>query len=287
MISRRTLLASALAAPGADLRFHAMGDGGFRFDTGVLKGELRKEGKATGLLPAVHGPSGTVLATSMGLFGVYRVFSDGRRYGNGMWYVESEAQLAGDGSVAVRWAAAEDRPFGMEAVYRWVEAGVLDIVISVTPERDLRGFETFLACYFGPGFTQAQGWVRGGRLVTASRTAGDWQMFPRDAAAAAMIRDGRWKILPHPVDWAIREEFEGPVGVRRNREAGLTAVVLSRRRDCFAVSMPHETDTHFSTYLSLFGRVLRAGETARAGARLVLVAGEADVGRLYRDYEAG
>jgi hypothetical protein len=287
MITRRTLLASALAAPGADLRFHAMGDGGFRFDTGVVKGELRKEGKATGLLPAVHRPSGTVLATSMGLFGVYRVFSDGRRYGNGMWYVENQAHLAPDGSVVVRWVAVEDRPFGMEAVYRWVGAGVLDIVVSVTPERDLKGFETFLACYFGSGFTEAQGWARGGKPVTATRAAGDWQMFPRDAAAAAMIRDGRWKLLPHPVDWAIREEFEGPVGIRRNREAGLSAVVMARRRDCFAVSMPHETDTHFSTYLSLFGRDFRAAETAQAGARLVLVDGKADVGRLYRDYEAG
>jgi hypothetical protein len=45
-------------------------------------------------------------------------------------------------------------------------------------------------------------------------------------------------------------------------------VLIAQTNDCFAVSTPHQTEGHFSTYLSLFGRDLPAGETAFARAEL-------------------
>jgi hypothetical protein len=61
-----------------------------------------------------------------------------------------------------------------------------------------------------------------------------------------------------------------PLGVRREPATGLTAVLMSPPRDCFALYMPYQTEPHFSVYLSLFGRDLQPGQRARARARLLL-----------------
>jgi hypothetical protein len=40
--------------------------------------------------------------------------------------------------------------------------------------------------------------------------------------------------------------------------------------DCFALSTPYEGESHYSLYLSLFGRDVKAGETVEACSRLVV-----------------
>jgi hypothetical protein len=278
-----------LCCAAADLRFHPADGGAFHFDTGVLKGTLRAEGRSIGLLPVTHLPTGAAMARSMGLFGIYRVFSDGRRYGNGMWNFPSEATPAGDGAVTVRWPPAGDRPFRMQAVYRWAGPASLDVDVSVRPEQDLHGFEAFLAAYFGERFTSSTALAKGGRLLAADRENGAWQMFPRGPEAVSLIRDGRWKIPPNPVDWVIRPEFERPIAVRSDPASGLAAVIMAPAQDCFAIATPQQGDSHYSLYLSLFGRDVKKGETARARARLVVLIapGEKEVRKLYREYTRG
>lgn len=277
-VSRRGFLLAATAVPwvrrrcrAADLGFHPAEGGGFAFDTGVLKGVLQAGGRSTGLLPVTHLPSGASLARSMGWFGVYRVFSDGRRYGNGMWYVPSESRVEAGGAVRARWPAADDRPFELIAVYRWSGPATLDLSLEARPQRDLAGFEVFLACYFGSQFTSATVLAEGGRFLAAEAAQGQWQMFPRGPQAVALIRDGRWKIPPNPVDWAIRPAFERPLAVRRDPASGLALAVMSPVEDCFAVATPHQEEAHYSTYLSLFGCDVKQGERAEARARLAML----------------
>ena len=46
--------------------------------------------------------------------------------------------------------------------------------------------------------------------------------------------------------------------------------------ECFAVATPYEGESHYSLYLSRFGRDFKAGETARARTRLVIAASVSD-----------
>lgn len=287
-LSRRSFLlvsASAFGQPEGALRFHPSADGSYRFDTGVLYGNFRSEGRSIGLLPVTHAPTGLSLATSMGLFGIYRVFANGQRYGTGMWHVPSEAKAEADGSVTVVWPAAETRPFRMTAKYDWAAPNTLDVGIEVVASEDLFGFEAFLASYFGASFSSARVLVRGGRLMAAERANGLWQMFPRDQEAPKLIYDGRWKFPPNPVEWARMPEFELPVAIRTDPATGLSAVTMAPPHDCFAIATPEETDAHRSTYLSLFGRDVKKGATARVRARLVVVASP-DAGQLRALYSA-
>jgi hypothetical protein len=284
------MLAAALAAQTApaNLRFVASAGGEFQFDTGELRGTLRAGGKSRGVSSVVHIPSGKTISEGFGLLSHYRVFTTNHRYGPGAWYVPSEARLNDDGSVEVHWLAADDRPFEMWALYSWSGPATLDVETRVRPHSDLSGFESFLASYFAKTFTSSMVCVKKRPLMSAVESQGEWQMSPRDQAAISLIHDGRWTFAPNPVDWAILPKLAQPLGVRRDPASGITALVMAPAGDCFAVSTPYETfETHHSVYLSLFGRNIKAGETARARARLVVVhapLSENEVLKLYKTY---
>ncbi|MHB0955325.1 MAG: hypothetical protein ACYC0X_03000 [Pirellulaceae bacterium] len=268
--------AVAQESPTSDpLAFAAGEDGVFTFDTGVMRGRLRGEGRAFGLNAATHVPSGQAVSGAYGVLGVYRVFSDGKRYGNAGWDWPSEAVRNDDGSVTVQCAAEPARPFVLRGLYRWSLPAAVDLEIEVTPVQDLHAFEVFVGSYFDAAFTNAAAYVAenpqaAGQpgFLSAQKELGYWLMFPRDAAAVTLIQDGRWELPPNPVDWTILPRLGHPLAMRRVPESRLTTLLMTRPEDGFAIAMPFETEGHFSVYLSLFGQDIAAGQTARAVMRL-------------------
>lgn len=246
----------------------------FSFDTGFVRGQLRAKQKSFGLIPVELVATSNRLASSMGHFGLYRVFANGQRLGAGAWDWPSEAALQPDGSVLIRCAAATNRPFELTGQYRWSSPRTLDFEITVTAQAELRGFEVFLASYFSSAFTNASVCVPGEptakalRFLRADRALGEWQMYPRDAAAVRLIQDGRWGLPPHPVEWKIAATLANPLAVRQAPDSGLAALLMAEPGECFAIALPYETEGHYSTYFSLFGRDVAAGQTVRARARL-------------------
>jgi len=273
------------------LRFSAAGQGEFTFNTGVLRGQLHAGGKSLGLSQVIHIPTGQVLDQSNGLFSHYRVFSKGRRYGNGAWDWPSSAVLLPEGAVEARWESAPDRPFAMRAVYRWSAADTLDLTTIVLPTQALPAFEVFLALYFHSAFTNCSLFLESAKtpdapaqFVPAARALGDWLMAPRNSSMVPLIQDGRWKLEPNPVSWVILPAFGAPLAMRRAPVSNLAAVSMARPEDCFALATPHEAEGHFSLYHSLFGRDLKAGERIEARSRLVIAEGlsAADAEQRYR-----
>lgn len=270
-------------AVGAVHRFLPRADGGFSFDTGILRGVLRTQGKSVGLQEVTYLPSRQRLDRSMGLLGHYRVFSRGKRYGTGAWDWPSTAQSRDDGAVIVSWPAAADRPFELQATYRWRNPVTLEVETLVHAKADLPAFECFLASYFAPHFSQASVAVKSESGTNgpvewkrADRSEGEWQVYPRDPSVVPIILDGRWMIAPNPVSWIVRSNFAIPVARRRSPNSGLSALLMAPPTECFAILTPHETEEHHSTYLSLFGVDLKEGTTARARARLAVAIAKSD-----------
>lgn len=274
----------------ASLRFRAAEGGEFQFDTGVLRGTIRAKGRSSGLTNVVHIPSGKTISGTYGLFSHYRLLSANHRYGTAAWDAPSEAKLCDDGALVATWPAAENRPFDIQVTYRWSAATTLDIETAITAHADLPDFESFLASYFSEPFTNSMVYARPPdgepRLMPAEPANGAWQMFPRDPAAVRIIKDGRWTIPPNPVDWAIMPPLAAPLAIRRDPQSGLTAVLMAPPGDSFAASTPQQTDRHYSMYLSLFGRTIKSGETARARSRLVITTAktDAEIVRFYQTY---
>jgi len=270
----------------------ADGKGGYTFDTGVLRGTLCPNGKLQGLTSVTHIPSGARLDRSMGILSYYRVFTTGTRYGTGAWDWPATAKLLSDTTVQVTAPAAADRPIEMTAVYRWKDPQTLDVETAVTARQDLSRFESFVASYFDAAFPSPCVYVNenpetGGKpgFLLAKKSLGEWQMFPRDTQVVPILRDGRWQLEPNPVNWTIMPRLNAPIGVRRAAD-GLVAIVMAPPEDCFAVATPCERESHYSLYLSLFGRDIKAGETVKAHTRFVItsVASDEQVIKSYRQY---
>ncbi|HPD14354.1 MAG TPA: hypothetical protein PLE19_05360 [Planctomycetota bacterium] len=259
----------------AELAFAAEGKE-FRFDTGLVRGTLRPQGRSLGLAAVVDAASGTMLSGAYGLCSHYRLLDAESRYGDAAWDWPSAARLLPDGSVEAAWTADPAHPFDLKAVYRWTAPGTLDVATAVTARTDLSRLEVFLASYFA-GFPASFVYVRacpetGDKpgFLEAKKAAAVWQMFPRDEAAVKLLQDGRWRRPPHPVDWRIMPPFAGPLGLRRNAKLGLAALVMAPPGDCFAVATPYGEEGHGSLYLSLFGRDFKSGEAATARSRLII-----------------
>ncbi|MFO7974384.1 MAG: hypothetical protein R6V12_07110 [Candidatus Hydrogenedentota bacterium] len=267
----------------------------FRFDTGVLRGVIPFDKQSLGLLPAVHVPTDTPLAASMGMFNYYRVFKTDHRFVESMRGIPSEVRLLPDGALEVHWPAAEKRPFELTAVYRWTAPNTLDLETSVKAMEELPDFEVFLASYFTERLPVSHVYVqetpdgRDNAFMAADESFGVWQVYPRDEAATAIIQDGRWTKLPSPVDWAIMPRIAAPLLYRHAPDTNVTVAVMAPPEDAFAVFTPCEGEKHYSMYLGLFGRTLATGETATAHSRLVVMSDAADEAIIaaYREYIDG
>lgn len=250
----------------------------YTFDTGVLNGVLRLDGRSIGLVPVVFAADGSEITTGEGLFNHYRVFTHGKRYGYGARRWPSTSTLQADGSVKVFWLATPDRPFGLQATYSWVAPNTIDLVTVLRAEKKLVAFEVFLASYYRHIFTDSQVWAsrdpRGSSkpgFVSADRELGEWLAFPRDEKAAEVICDGRWDLEPHPLEWTRMPNFALPLAIRRDPQSGLTVIVMTQSNDSFGIFTPYGEESHISNYMSLFGHDIEEGETVSAHSRLIVL----------------
>jgi hypothetical protein len=275
------------------LAFTKSKDSGYEFDTGILRGKLRESGKGLGLTSTVHVPTDTRLNGAYGILSYYRVFTTNKRYGHAAWDWPSSSKLLPDGAVQITWPKADERPFEMVAVYRFRDGSTLDIETIVKAGENLSKFEVFLASYFNEVFPLPQVYVAAGpdaggkpSFLTAKKSFGAWQMFPRNADVLPIIHDGRWQKQPNPVDWKIMPKLASPIALRRGSKGTPTAILMAPPDDCFAISTPYEGEGHYSMYFSLFGRDIKAGQTATAHLRLVIadVTSNQEILNLYNKY---
>ena len=284
-----------------DLTFKPADDGYYDFDTGLLKGQLKLDGKYQGLYPLIDVKTGTELVHPPGVFSFYRVLTTNRRYGKSVRDWPTQTKLLSDGAVEVRWPPADEHPLEIIAIYRWTAPDTLDLETTVKPQHDMPDFELFMSSYLGKGFLASVYLRPEGQeqpeFVPVDRTPdsrGGYVMFPRDQKSLDMIRDGRWTFPPSPVDWDARRWLAAPLVIRRDAKLGLSAAMMCPPDDCFAVASPWNPATleaggYRSLYLSLFGEDLKAGQTAKARCRLIISRNLPDdeVIRRYKQYVAG
>jgi len=281
------LVTFAAAAESPDLAFKSAGNGIFLFDTGAVKGRLRADARSQGITTLVDVASGTELGPGgelPGILSYYRIFSANKRYGDAARDWPKTASLLPDGALRISWPAGNDHPLEMAAIFRWKKPDMLDLETTVTPKGDMKDFEVFLSSYFNKNF-KSRIYVKApfhlpGKPSFVSAdvnplVAGTYLAFPRDRRAVQIIHDGRWDYGPNPVQWSVTQWLAAPLCMRQEPKSGVACLLMSRREDCFAIETPYNMDPpdgvagHYSMYLSLFGKDIKAGETARAYVRLV------------------
>ncbi len=285
-------IVAAGRAQSAGLAFSPLEDGYCSFDTGQLKGRMKLDGKYQGIASIVDTASGMELAKPPGLLSYYRVFSTDTRYGNAARDWPLSVKILDDGALEIHFPPGEDHPLEMTGTFRWVAPDTLDLETVVKPQVAMPRMEIFLSTYVAAGF-DAMVYVQPNRFARGTSSEflradwcelfdGNYLVFPRDRESLLMVYDQRWEIPPSPVTWAFTRYLAEPIALRRHAESGITVALMSPPHDCFAVLTPYNKQPpdnvagHSSLYLSLFGKDVAAGETARAHCRMVIATGMDD-----------
>ena len=219
-------------AAAADLTFQPAGEGYFQFDTGVVRGKMQIDGKSQGIRTMVHVPSGKELAwgdPNPGILSYYRVLGQDYRYGDSPRHWPAQAKLLPDGALEITWPPAEERPFELKAVFRWVAPDTLDNETICTPQRAMPAAEVFLSSYFCEGSDtmvycdrSLYGQAKPGFLPAdyCPLLEGTYLFFPRDREASRLIYDRRWEFPPNPVQWSVTQRLavaDGDASCRARR----------------------------------------------------------------------
>jgi hypothetical protein len=198
------------------------------------------------------------------------------------------ARLLDDG-IECEWSPTVSHPSTLRITTRLALPHAIDIEVEVRADATLPDYELFYSCYFrrpmcGGGYVASlpreQPTVPGWTQVVPQSADFYREMyvaFPRDERAAALICDGRWQRGRHFTRFLPCRYHAAPLGFYWNNTTSLCALLMAPPEDAYSVSMAYQTTEerddvghHNSLYISLFGRDIHAGETARARLRMVL-----------------
>jgi hypothetical protein len=218
-----------------------------------------------------------------GLAAPYRVFGNGRRYGD-VRDRATRVEVLSQG-LRITHAADNENPLDIVSLLSW-KGDTLDIQYSITPHAEMRGFEFGVASYLSPGFRayisrQSNTWgEKGFRIVPVDTNpmTDVYALFPRSEAEMKTIFDGRWDLPPYPVRYAVPAYFAHPLAYRRQAKSGVMAVGMADPKECYAICIPvndppgdpDPTKSYQGIYFYFFGRNLRQGETAATHLRWIV-----------------
>jgi len=268
-----TVGASRALAADAKLAFKEDDQGNLVFNTGVVKGSLKKDGLGAGLKPITFIEPNVPIDNNHGLLVPYRFLTPQKRYGFGSWEWPRTGKVLPDGGAELRWATTTNRPFTFSSTLRWKAADTVDLTLVFTPDTDLEKFELFLGSYFR-NFTIGKAYVKDAGngqpgFVNTPKDKGEMQLFPKNQDVMAIINDGRWKFPPYPNNWAFRPALAAPLGIKQEPKSGVTVLIMAPPEDCFAVSASQQEAGLGAFYLSLFGKDVKKGQSLTGHARLV------------------
>lgn len=267
------LCSSRALAADPSLAFRADARGDLAFDTGVVKGSLKKDGLGGGLKPIAFCDPSVPIDNNHGLLVPYRFLTPKKRYGFGSWEWPRTGKVLENGAAQLNWAASPDRPFAFSSTFRWQSADTVDVTVTFTPDTDLEKFELFLGSYF-KSFTKATAYVKDAGngqpgFIETPQDKGEMQLFPKGPEVMDLINDGRWTLPPYPNKWSFRSALAAPLGMRQEPNSGATVLIMAPPEDCFAVSMSQQKAGLGAFYLSLFGKDVQKGQTLTGRARMV------------------
>jgi hypothetical protein len=258
----------------------------YSFETDLVAGQYLTAGQYQGMRSLIHRPTAVEIAAGEklpGLVAPYRVFGNGRRYGD-LRDRPTEVQSVAEG-LRITHSADQDNPFDFVALHTWA-GDALDVRYTIHAHEDFRAFEVGIASYLSAGFrafAYRQSHIWGEKddkfvPVDSNPMTDVYAIFPRGEAEMKTIFDGRWDLPPYPVRYGAPAFFAHPLAYRRQAKSGVMAVGMGDPRECYAVAIPvndppddpDPTKGYQAIYFYHFGRDLKQGETAKFRVRWIV-----------------
>ncbi len=301
-------LCMLVSVSAADLTFTAADTPGyFAFNTGVVKGLIRADGKSEGVVELTDLATGTNVVNAAplpGILSLYRVFAGAKRFPdarNAPLRAELDTSRT---ALTLVWESAPERPYDLKGRFTLGGTRSLDLTLECTARVALPAFEIFVSSY--PTMAQRHFLFLRGTLHQGGRPEsllyepgaapfleGCYLAFPRDIEATALIFDGRWRQEPNPVHFAAGRHYAVPLLGSRIPENGVALLLFARSDECFALETTYarpagadSVSSHNSLYMSLGGADLAPGASARFHLRasVVRLAAHEEALALYKNW---
>jgi len=257
--------------------------GGFEFETEQMKGTIRLDGAYHGVTRLVDKRTGRqVIDPRYSALNLFRLMSVNRMMGLPR---QMERTITTEpSSVRVTWPATETHAGEISARYEVVSQNAIDVTVTVRSQGTYAGYELFMSNYFDKALRPhvhlqtLRGDTRSLVVPTVNDVfRGTLLVFPRDAHAARRGLDGRWE--PNVIQLCPVRHYLHCMAYFTDPDDRLAVVLMSRPRDCFAISTRYHAEadadrlTDYSALdLSLFGDDLLPGQEQTVTVRLALTA---------------
>lgn len=257
-------------------------EGQLQFETTVLRGVLRADGRHHSISELVYKPTDTRVDSGM-MLAPYRLLA------RSAWMGEARAMPhrvnPTEDGIEIIWDASLNHQVTLGMRITFPDPHLIDTTIDVTGHAFYPDYEVFLSAYFRQGF-RSGAYVRpamGESPTTAIQLQPEgnplfremYLAFPRDEQAAHIITDGRWQRGRHHTRFLPARYYGLPLGFYGQTGGALDVLFMGTPEDVFAVNMAYlaadpedQVGQHNSLYLSLFGRDLHPGERWRTRVRL-------------------
>jgi hypothetical protein len=278
---------------------------GFDFETEQMKGSIQPEGAYHGVTALIDKRTGRqVIDPRYSALNLFKLLSVNAFMGEPRSM--NRTIQAGPGMVEVKWPATEMYKGEITARYEVHEPAAVDVTVTVRSQGTYAAHEIFMSSYFDK-VLKPHVYLQPARDAKSPEPEivvpqvndlfrGTLPVFPRDAHSARRCIDGRWD----------RNEFGTPIvqmcPLRRyghclafmaDPERKLGVVLMSRPRDCYAISSRYHAErdadrlTSYSAFdLSLFGDDLLPGDARSVTVRLALTPLDGEMSQPLKLYQA-
>jgi hypothetical protein len=286
---------------------HNAATNAYDFETEEMAGSIQPEGAYHGVTRLIDRRTGRqVIHPKYSALNLFRLFAAHQ----GMGQPRLMARTTGvfPNAVEVRWKATEAHQGELIARYEVVEPNGVDLTVTLRCAGTYAGYELFVSNYFDPALVPHV-YLKPNRFSHSTGEAdlvvpmvndvfrGTVLVFPRDAHAARRCVDGRWDRSEWDsptVQMCPVRHHAHPVAFVADPEGRLGAALMSRPRDCYAISTRYHAEDEgdrmvaYSAFdFSLFGEDLTPGDERTVRVRLALTPldeGMAQPLAMYREF---
>jgi hypothetical protein len=258
-------------------------DNSFEFETEQMQGTIRLDGPYHGVTRLLDKRTGRqVIDPRYSALNLFRLMSVNQLMGEPRKMARTVA--IEPHSVRVSWQATETHRGEISAKYEVAAQNAIDVTVTVKSQGTYPGYVLFMSSYFDKALRPhvhlqtLRGETRSLVVPTVNDVfRGTLLVFPRDAHAARRGLDGRWD--PRTIQLCPVRHYLHCMAYLADPDDRLAVVLMSRPRDCYAISTRYHADndadrlTPYSAFdLSLFGDDLVPGDERTVTVRLALTA---------------
>ncbi|MFV1969003.1 MAG: hypothetical protein ACC628_26585 [Pirellulaceae bacterium] len=277
-------------------------EGSYDFETNLIRGTIRLDGAYHGVTRLVDKRTGKqVIDSRYSALNLFKLMSVNQA-------MDQPRQMERTTTIAphwleVKWGATDSHKAVITARYEVACPDAVDVTVTVRSQGVYRGYELFMSSYFDKVLRpHVYLWSRGRHdreLVCPTVNdvfRGTVLVFPRDAHAARRCVDGRWERDERgtpTVQMCPVRHYAHCMAFMADPEERLGVVLMSRPRDCYAISTRYHAEneadrlTPYSAFdLSLFGGDLLPGDERTVKIRLAVTSLDGDMSQPLKRYRA-